>query len=263
MAIAFKGSGAGAGTETDAADLNLVCPATVDANDILIAHVLHSGTTTNPTTPSGWALLYPDPDDITQGAPVGTGTPTARHWAFGKLAVGDEDGDTISFGTGGGTEGRIGRIYSFSGYVSGTLADVVPAASFSDIATETDPAGPTVTTTVAGAIAVALMCQDDNTSHFDGFIATSTGGTWVHGADYVDANFGPQGLCMTMNTCTPDADPGTVSGGAIVGLNDESGTIGFEIRPNAPVAGNDIRIRFPAQISAMGVGGMLGGNRVH
>lgn len=233
MAIARVGAGAGAGTETSGAALNLVCPAAVSANHILIAHVMHTGITTNPTTPSGWTLLYPNPADITVGAPIGTGTATARHWAFGKLAVGTEDGTTVSFGTGGGTNGRAGRIYSFSGYVSGTITDVVPAASFTDIPTETDPSGPEVTTSIAGALAIALMCQDDNNTHTG--LTGETGGTWGDYLEFVDANLGPQGLALAFNSCTPDTDPGTVTGGTLAGTNDESGTIGFEIRPSVPV----------------------------
>lgn len=80
MAVAYKSQGAGAGTGTNGAALNLSFPATVDANDILIAHVMHTGTTTAPTTPSGWTLLYGP-------ANVGVTTVQARHWVFGKLAV--------------------------------------------------------------------------------------------------------------------------------------------------------------------------------
>lgn len=109
---------------------------------------------------------------------------------------------------------------------------MVPASSFSDIPHATDPQGPTVTTTVAGALAVALMCQDDNNT--PPAITGMTGGTWVENAEYVNATWGPQGINMSINTCTPTADPGTVSGGAQVATNDESGTIGFEIRPQAP-----------------------------
>ena len=228
MAITYKSSGAGAGTETTAADLNLVAPATVDANDILIAQVIHTGITTGPTTPSGWSLLHGP-------ANLGLGTVTARHWCFGKLAAGTEDGATISFGTDGGTNGRAGRIYSFAGYVSGTLADVVPAASFSDIANNTDPQGPTVTTTIAGALAVALTCQDDNNT--EEAIAGATGGTWGGFVTYVNATWGPQGIHIDIQVATPTVDPGTISGGAMVAANDQASTIGFEIRESAVVGG--------------------------
>lgn len=226
--IAYKSAGAGNGTETTSAALTCACPATVDANDILIAQVQYTGTTTGPSTPSGWTLLYGPAD-------VGV-TVTARHWCFGKLADGSEDGATINFGTAGGTQGRCARIYSFSGYVSGTLADVVPAASFSDIPHNTDPQGPSVTTTVAGALAIALTCQDDN--NIEQAIDGATGGTWGGYQNYANSTWGPQGLCLDLHTCTPTADPGTVSGGAVVAANDQSSTIGFEIRPNALGATN-------------------------
>lgn len=224
MAIAYKSSGAGNGTETTSAALELVCPASVDANDILIAHIIHTGTSTGPSTPSGWDLLYGP-------ANVGT-TATARHWVFGKIAAGTEDGATINFGTDGGSNGRAGRIYSFSGYVSGAITDVVPSASFSTTPHATDPQGPSVTTTVAGALAVACMCQDDDNS--EEAIVGMSGGTWGGHVEYSNATWGPQGIVLYLNVCTPTANPGTVSGGSIAAANDEAGTIGFEIRPNIP-----------------------------
>lgn len=230
MAIAFKSSGAAAGTETSGAALNVVAPAVVDAIDILIAHVMHTGTTTAPSTPANWSLLF-GPSN------VGT-TATARHWCFGKLAIGDEDGATISFGTAGGTNGRVGRIYSFSGYISGTLADVVPAASFSGIPHGTDPQGPSVTTTVVGALAAALTCQDDNNTEEAIAGATGSGGftgvSWGGFLTFVDAALGPQGLHIDLQVAIPIGTTGTISGGAMVAANDEAGTIGFEIRPSAP-----------------------------
>jgi hypothetical protein len=226
VAIAYGSAGAGAGTETDSAALNVVCPATVNAGDILIAHVIHTGTSTAPSTPQDWSPLF-GPSN------VGT-TPTARHWCFGKLAVGDEDGDTISFGTAGGTNGRAGRIYRFTGRTSGTLADCVPSASFTGTPHANDPQGPSVTTTHSGSLAIALYCQDDNTTHAAA-IAGSTGGTWsVPVAEYVSSSLGPQGLMLGLNVCTPTSNPGTVSGGEAAGNNDEANTIGFEIRPSSP-----------------------------
>lgn len=221
VSIAYKSQGAGAGTETNGAALNLACSATVDANDILVAHIMHTGTGTEPTTPTGWTLLYGP-------ANVGT-TATARHWAFGKIADGSEDGATVSFGTAGGTNGRAGRIYSFSGYISGTINQVIPSASFSSVPHATDPQGPSVTTTLVGALAVALTCQDDNNT--EEAIAGASGGTWSGFQTFVSSTLGPQGLHLDIQVATPTANPGTISGGATVAVNDESGTIGFEIRP--------------------------------
>lgn len=234
MAIAYKSAGAGAGTETSGAALSPACPAAVDANDILVAHVVYLDNTTNPTLPAGWTLLFPDPTDITVGSGLGTGTPTGRAWAFGKIAVGDEDGDAISFGTNGGTSGRLARIYSFSGYVSGTITDVIPAASFTANSSEQDPVIQAVTTTVAGAKAVALVSQDDDNSHAG--LGDVTGGTWAEAvADYVNTTVGAQGAKLQIQVGTPTSDPGTISGGTVAGTNDENNTLCFEIRPNAPV----------------------------
>lgn len=235
MAITHASSGAGNGTETGSASLDLTFPATVNANQIAIAHVLHTGTSTGPTTPSGWTLLYGP-------ANVGVTTVQGRHWVFGKLCTGSEDGTTVGFGTDGGTNGRAGRIYLFDGYEGGTIEDVVPPGSFSSIAHDTDPQGPTVTTTLPGALAIACMCQDDNNA--EEAIVGMSGGTWGGHTEYSNATWGPQGIVLYLNTCTPTGNPGTVTGGAMVAANDEAGTIGFEIRPRG--------IRFLAPLVPLG-----------
>src|SRR3970040_1002623 len=107
MTIAYKSAGAGTATEASGGNLRPECPATVDANAILFAHVVYlSDATPVPDTPADWTLLF-GPSNL------GTGTPTGRAYAFGKIAVGDEDGVQISFGTPASTVGRLGRIYSF------------------------------------------------------------------------------------------------------------------------------------------------------
>lgn len=232
MAIAYKSQGAGVATETSGAALQPACPATVDANDILVAHVVYLDNATAPVLPTGWTLLFPNPADISVGSGLGTGTPTGRAWAFGKIAAGTEDGAAISFGTQGGTVGRLARIYSFSGYVSGTITDVIPAASFTANSSETDPVIQAVTTTVAGAKAVSLVSQDDNNSHAG--LGDVGNGTWVEAvADFVDTAVGAQGAKLQIQVGTPTSDPGTISGGTVAGTDDEANTLNFEIRPNA------------------------------
>jgi len=235
MAIAYKSQGAGNGTETTGAALNLVCPATVDVNDILIAHVSHTALTTAPSTPADWTLLS-GPHNIGQATAVG------RSWVFGKLAVGTEDGTTVSFGTAGGTNGRWGRIYSFSGWVSGTITDVVPAASFSNIEGETATISmPSVTTTVDGAMAVALCAIDDNNTQASA--TGESGGDWTEAvAEYTNSTFGPQGVSAGIQTAAM-ASIGTISGGSFSQVStDESSNIGFEIRPNAPSVDSEINV---------------------
>lgn len=223
MAIAFKSSGAGAATETSGAAVSPASPATVDANDILIIHAYYEGTVTTPGTPSGFTLL---------SGPHVVETTIGRHWVFGKIAVGDEDGAANAFGTAAVTTMRSGRCYSFSGYVSGTIDDVVPVASFAATSHATDPQMPTVTTTIAGALAVACVLQNDNNAL--GNATGESGGDWVEAVAEFTAALTP-GLVLQLQTCTPTGDPGTVTGGAVAATNDPSGVVGFEIRPNAPL----------------------------
>lgn len=242
MAVAYKGAGNGSGTETNNAQLALVCPATVAQNDILIAHVIYLNNSTQPTTPEDWTRLYTSSG---LGAGLGTGTPTGRAYVYGKLAVGNEDGATINFGTAGGTAGRYGRIYSFSGYVSGTITDVVPSDSFADTPSETDPSAPDITTTVTGSLAVALVAQDDNNSI--GSFTGESGGNWTEAvAEYTSSTIGSQGCMCQLQTATPTANPGTITGGTYNTSNDENSTIVFEIRPNIPNTAPTVELNSPA-----------------
>ncbi|MDQ1283977.1 MAG: hypothetical protein QG620_325 [Patescibacteria group bacterium] len=229
--IAYKSAGAGTMTETIDANLTPAAPAAVDAGDILIAHIVVLDASLSLSTPSGWTLLF---------GPSGLGTTNAggallgNAWAYGRIADGSEDGATINFGSLASTVGRMGRIYSFSGYSSGTINDVVPAASFTPDQTETDPVIQQVTTTVSGAKAISLVSQDDNNSH--AALGAVTGGTWAESvADYVDANVGAQGGKLQIQVGTPTSDPGTIAGGLVAGTDDEANTLNFEIRSNAPV----------------------------
>jgi dihydrofolate reductase len=223
VAIAYKSAGAGGGTETSAASLDLACPASVDANDILVAHVTHEGLSTAPTTPSGWSFLYGP-------ALLGDATAVGRAWVYGKLADGSEDGATIGFGTAGGTAGRYGRIYSFSGWVSGAIEDLF--SGWIDDPSEGSIPLPPVQTQSAGALAVALLVQDDNNS----FAAAGavTGGTWAEPvAEFVSTTLGAQGCCVGIQTSTPTGDPGHISGGTANATADEGSSIGFSLHDTA------------------------------
>jgi hypothetical protein len=226
MAIAYKSAGAGTSTETNGANLTPACPAVVAAGDILIAHIVVLDATSALSTPDGWTLLF-GPSGL------GTGTPTGRAWAYGRIADGTEDGATVNFGSLASTVGRLGRIYSFDGRVSGTITQVVPAASFGEDSSETDPVITSVTTTVAGSKAVSLVSQDDDNAH--DALGAVTGGTWAEPvADYLDTTVGAQGACLQLQVGTPSSDPGTIAGGTVAGTNDEANTLNFEIRPSPP-----------------------------
>ncbi len=224
--IAYKSAGAGAATEVNGTNLTPAAPATVDAGDILIAHIVVLNATSQLSTPAGWTLLF-GPSGL------GTHTPTGRAWAYGKIADGSEDGAAIDFGSLASTVGRLGRIYSFSGYSSGTINDVVSSASFKGDVSETDPYIDPVTTTVSGAKAIALVSQDDNNTH--AALGVVTGGTWAESVtDYTDTAVGAQGAALQLQVGTPTANPGTIAGGIVTGTDDEANTITFEIRSNAP-----------------------------
>jgi hypothetical protein len=222
MAIQYSSAGAGASSESSGAAVSPASPATVNAGDILIVHAYFEGTATTPSTPDGFTLLA-GPED------VGT-TAVGRHWIFGKVAAGTEDGAANALGTAAVTTMRAGRCYSFTGRVSGTITDLV--LGFTPTTHATDPQMPTVTTTIAGGLAVACIAQNDNNTAGDA--TGESGGDWVEAvAEYVAA-LAP-GLMLQIQTCTPTADPGTVTGGSVATANDPCGAIGFEIRPSVPL----------------------------
>jgi hypothetical protein len=221
MAITYKSQGSGVSTETSGAALSPLCPATVDAGDILIAHVFWEATTTAPSTPSGWQLL---------SGPHVIETTIARHWVYGKIADGSEDGAAVAFGNPAVTTQRAARIYSFAGRVSGTIGEIV--RGFAHLSHATDPAMPTVTTTKAGALAVALVAQNDNNAF--GNPTGESGGDWVEAVAEYTVALTP-GLSLGIETATPTADPGTISGGTMATTNDPCGVIGFEIKDSNPV----------------------------
>lgn len=219
MAVAYKSQGSGVATETSGAALSPLCPATVDAGDVLIAHVYWEGTTTAPSTPADWTLLHgPEVIQSTIG----------RHWVFGKIAAGTEDGAAVAFGSPAVTTQRGARVYSFSGRLDGTITQLV--TGFAATSHATDPQMPTVTTTMAGALAVGLVAQNDNNTANGS--TGETGGDWTEAVAEFTANLTP-GLMLSIQTCTPTADPGTVTGGSIATTNDPCGVIGFQIKPSA------------------------------
>ncbi len=219
MAITYKSQGSGVSTETSGAALSPLCPATVDAGDILIAHVFWEGTATAPSTPSGWELLGSSPYVIE--------TTIARHWVFGKIAAGTEDGAAVAFGSPAVTTQRAARIYSFAGREGGTILELV--TGFSHLSHATDPQMPTVTTTIAGALAVALVAQNDNNATGDA--TGESGGDWVEAVAEYTVALTP-GFTLQIQTTTPTGNPGTVSGGSVATTNDPCGVIGFQIKQN-------------------------------
>ena len=215
MAITYKSQGAGASSETSGAAVSRASPATVDAGDFLLVHAYFEGTATTPSTPSGFTLL--------DGPRVIEST-IGRHWLYGKIADGSEDGAANALGTDAVTTMRSGRCYSFAGRTSGTITQLVKG--FAATSHATDPQMPTVVTTVAGALAVAFVAQNDNNAFASA--TGESGGDWVEAVAEYTVALTP-GLSLGIQTCTPTSDPGTVSGGSIATTNDPCGVIGCQI----------------------------------
>lgn len=159
-AIAFNSAGAGASSETSGAAVSPASPATVIPNQILVIHAYFEGTATAPSTPTGFTLL---------SGPHVIETTIGRHWLYGKIADGSEDGAANALGSAAVTTMRSGRCYSFDGYEAGTLEEIV--RGFVPIsANSSTPGMPTVTTTVRGGLAVSCVAVNDNNA-----VAAATG----------------------------------------------------------------------------------------
>jgi hypothetical protein len=230
MAVAYKSAGALVTAETSGAALSPLCPATVDANDILIAHAWYEGTSTAPSTPSGWELL----------AGPYTVESAYRHWVFGKIAAGTEDGSAVAFGTPAVTTMRAARVYSFSGYVAGTILQLV--RNFAHLSHATDPQMPTVVTTVAASLAVGLVGQADDNAQASA--TGESGGDWTLAVEGNSLATTPD-VSLSVQTAAM-ANPGTISGGTVSTANDPCGVIGFELRPTNVLPGAAVVTPFTA-----------------
>jgi len=222
MAVAPKSQGAGVSTETSGAALSPLCPAVVDAGDVLILHVFWEGTASAPSPPGDWTLLNPG------GTAFLIETTIARQWFYGKIAAGTEDGAAVACGTPAVTTQRGARIYSFSGRLDGSIAALIGGITHTSHAN--DPQGPTVVTPIAGSLAVMLVAQNDNNAF--AAIAGESGGSWAEMVAEYTVALTP-GFSLGCQTCIPTSDPGTVSGGSDNTTNDPCGVIGFYIKPTA------------------------------
>lgn len=224
MAITNKDRGAGVSTETSGAALSPLCPATVDAGDILLAHVYFEGIVTAPSTPSGWDLIT---------GPHVIETNVARHWVFGRIADGSEDGAAVAFGNPAVTTMRAARIYSLGGRIAGTIQELT--GDFSHTSHPLAPTMPTVTTPKTGAMAIAMVGMNDN----NGFSNPTgeTGGDWVFSTSAYTVALTP-GFSIGMCIAIPTSDPGTISGGGFNASNqDPCGVIGLYVSDDVLAAG--------------------------
>lgn len=214
--VSYKSQGSGVATETSGAALSPLCPAVVDAGDVLIAHTYWEDTTTAPSTPSGWTLL---------DGPRVIETTIGRHWIFGKVADGTEDGASVALGSPAVTTQRGARVYSFAGRVSGAITELVQG--FSATSHATNPQMPTVSTTHLASLAVACVAQNDNNTAASA--SGEAGGDWTESVAEFTSALTP-GLMLQVQTAVLDTNPGTISGGSVATTSDPCGVIAFEIR---------------------------------
>lgn len=236
----WDSSGAFNATATNGATLDLACPATVNAGDLLIAHTVIRITNRGmaPTVAeqgNGWVTWRGNTTSYSASGPVG------RHFIHAKIADGTEDGATVSFdvlnaGTpdNASTTPRHGQIHRFTGNATGTITDETNGdvlAGFAHVTgnnTVIQDAG--VTTDEADCLAVNLVYVSDDNAPFGSFTG-ETGGDWVHRAEG-ETNLGSDGAQMLQTA--EMASAGTVDGGTYtMGAADPFGTFGFFIRPAA------------------------------
>jgi hypothetical protein len=216
--IAYSNAGTGASSSTTAA-LQPAFPATVAAGDIALLAVTYRDTTTTPSTPTGFTLLS-GPDSYPP-------TPALRSWLYGKICDGTEDGTTVSLGTTGSAIEKAGRIYTFSGRVSGTITQLIRNIAWASHANRIQTFS--ITTETADDLGIMIGFQGDNNT---AAAPTASGGTITEPV----AEFAPvltTGFMLEILTADPTTQPGTVSSTTTVGsANDPSGWWTFSIRPS-------------------------------
>jgi hypothetical protein len=186
-------------------------PTGLQAGDLILLQVTVFDTSTSPTTPTGFTLLYGD----SNGAD--------RQWIYYKFSTGSESGIlTVSVS---GSTMTMARMYAFRN---------VKASSFTEggsLGTGTDSTveGRTVATTGAGRLAVSFIFVDNNrdVSDFTG----ETGGNW---AEVTNGEFqynGNSDGTLDLQTATMAA-AGTIQNGvATLSGSDNWGLRAFALIP--------------------------------
>jgi hypothetical protein len=185
-------------------------PGSLQANDLILLQVTVRDTTTTPTTPAGFTLLY---------GPDSTGT--GRQWIYYKFATGSESG-TITVTIGGFTC-KIARMYAFRNVALSSFTD---GASFGLGSSSTISSQP-VTTAGTGELAVSFVfINNDNAV---GSFAGETGGNWAEiAAGEFTSPAGSNG-CVQLQTATMTS-AGTISVGTMSGGGDPWGVRAFALK---------------------------------
>lgn len=197
MAVVYDSNGGGANAvgTAGAFAITTTYPATINANDLLIAHIAAKVNTSidSIATIAGWNLV------TTQG--IGTTLASAYYW---KLAVGTEGGTTDVFtGTYTGTLPRMSCVIErYTGNVtSGTPVESAATGT----GTSTTPAPASVTTSTNGGLAVFGLATQGTTT-----VTNITGET---GGDYTEAYAESASTPMLDTQTAALATAGTISGG--------------------------------------------------
>lgn len=202
---AYKSAGAGTPTLGLAGvfTLNPACPATVDADDILILHcTCRAGTSAAwDGPPSGWGTI----DD-------NLGSARHRMSLYWKRADGSEDGSTVTV-TGaytGTNQGAYARIYSFSGVKnSGSSASDICESGSNTSGSSSSVSFIDVTTTGADRLACVFTGANDDAT-IAAFTGESGGDLTEPVAEYTSVTGGDGMLSLQ----TADmASSGTLTGG--------------------------------------------------
>lgn len=187
-------------------------PTGLQANDLIMMQVTVRDTSTTPTTPAGFTLLY-GPDSS------GTG----RQWIYYKFATGSESGTlTVTIGN---SACKVARMYAFRNVA---LSSFTEGTVYGSNAGSTTISAQSVATSGNGRLAVSfvLTTYSNTVPAFSG----QTGGTWAVGDTGFTTTSGSRGS-VQLETATM-ATGGTISGGSCsIGTSASWGVRAFALVP--------------------------------
>lgn len=195
----YVSAGAGKADGTSATTTTFAYPASPASGDLMVFHMGLENTTSTVTTPSGWTSKWAT-DDSTDAS-------TIRWRTYFHVSDGTESGNlTVTHSSTSNI--RIGRIYLFRGTVAD--ASTVDEGAATTSGNSTTISMPSVTTTAADRLVVALVGNNDN-----GALVSATGesgGDWTETvAEFTTASGGNGGLQLQTSAM---AAAGTISGGS-------------------------------------------------
>nr|MBP7589623.1 hypothetical protein [Thermoanaerobaculia bacterium] len=140
-------------------NFNLTAPATVNANDLLIAVVSQGDTSGSLAAPVGWTTL--DLGDCA-GAGGGGGNTSCQIGVYYRVAIGNEDGVVYGFTIGSDGDEAVGAILRYSGVDPTTPFN--PAAATTNTGNDASAEANAITTTVANVRVLRVYTAADNPS---------------------------------------------------------------------------------------------------